>query len=180
MTGSTTTATSTSTSTSTGVTTPSPTQSGMVKNCNKFYEVQSGDGCYNIAQAQGIPLDSLYAWNPAVKTDCSGLQANVYICIGVASSSAPTATTSITTQAPPGVVTPTPVQSGIVGDCDKFYDVASGDGCYNIASAEGIPLASFYQWNPAIKTDCSGLQASVYVCVGVATQNAARAGVTPS
>lgn len=35
------------------------------------------------------------------------------------------------------------------------------------------PLSSFYSWNPAVHTDCSGLQASEYVCVGVAGAAAA-------
>jgi hypothetical protein len=32
--------------------------------------------------------------------------------------------------------------------------------CYDIASSHEITLASFYAWNPAVKTDCSGLQAN--------------------
>jgi len=26
--------------------------------------------------------------------------------------------------------------------------------------------SDFYAWNPAVQTDCSGLEASVYVCIG--------------
>ena len=58
-------------------------------------------------------------------------------------------------------MTPTLMQSGMVSDCDKFYYVEPDDGCYNIA------LSDFYAWNPAVKDDCSGLEAEYYVCVGI-------------
>ena len=37
----------------------------------------------------------------------------------------------------------------------------------NIATAEGIALSDFYAWNPAVKDDCSGLEAEYYICVGI-------------
>jgi len=80
----------------------------MVTGCERFYKVESGDGCYNIAQEAGIALADFYTWNPAVNTDCSGLQANVYICVGLGGPF-----TTITTGTPvPGtsLVTPTPYQ----------------------------------------------------------------------
>ena len=153
------------TSTATGVVTPSPIQPGMVGACNKFYDVHSGDGCYAIAQSYSIALSNFYAWNPAVSTDCSGLQASVYVCVGVGAMA--TTTTPTRTSTATGVATPTPTQSGMVAGCHKFYFVVAGDGCYNIAAAQGITLSNFYAWNPAVKTDCSGLQTGYYVCVGM-------------
>ncbi|KAH6867368.1 hypothetical protein B0T10DRAFT_419895, partial [Thelonectria olida] len=58
-------------------------QDGMVKGCKEFYFVQTDDGCWAIANANGIDLNDFYEWNPAVKTDCSGLQAKSYVCIGI-------------------------------------------------------------------------------------------------
>jgi hypothetical protein len=129
----------------------------MISTCDIFYDVVSGDSCYDIANDHGISLDSFYAWNPAVKTDCSGLQPNEYVCIGVKSTTGT------------GVATPYPVQTGMVSTCDKFYKVIADDSCVNIANAYSIPVTSFYTWNPAVKTDCSGLQANEYVCVGVSS-----------
>lgn len=63
--------------------TPTPVQTGMVKNCNKFYDVVKDDGCEAIVKENGIALDDFYSWNPVVKSDFSGLQANVYVCIRV-------------------------------------------------------------------------------------------------
>ncbi|KAL2807585.1 hypothetical protein BJX63DRAFT_436907 [Aspergillus granulosus] len=80
--GSTTTTTTTTTA-SGGVSTPTPTQAGMVSGCTSFYYVQSGDGCYDIAANNGIALDNMYVWNPALNGDCSGLWPEYYICVGV-------------------------------------------------------------------------------------------------
>ncbi|KAI0123660.1 muramidase [Xylariales sp. AK1849] len=77
------TTTSSSTGTATGITTPTPTQTGMVSNCGNFYLVQSGDGCWAIANANGISLDDFYAWNPAVGTDCADLWPTYYVCVGL-------------------------------------------------------------------------------------------------
>jgi spore germination protein YaaH len=144
----------------------------MVDTCNNFYFVATGDSCYDIASTNAIPLATFYSWNPAVRTDCSGLQANVYVCVGIANSG-PTTTTTSTSRSPSttttssGIFTPTPTQPGMVANCGRFYRVQSGDGCWDLANALGIALDDFYAWNPAVGGDCSGLQADVYVCVGL-------------
>ncbi|GKT62699.1 lysM domain-containing protein [Colletotrichum tofieldiae] len=154
-----------------GVVTPTPIQDGMTKSCNKFYLVKSGDGCANIASANGVPLADFYSWNPAVGDTCGGLWANVYVCVGIiGGGGGGTGTTQppATTTAPGnGISTPTPIQDGMTGSCNKFYFVKSGDGCATIASSNGIGLSDFYTWNPAVGSTCSGLWANVYVCVGV-------------
>ncbi|KKP02189.1 LysM domain-containing protein [Trichoderma harzianum] len=154
------------TSSGTGIVTPSPVQTGMTSACDNFYKVQIADGCSDIAQNYSISLGNFHAWNPAIKADCSGLHASVYVCVGVLTS---TRTTSVLTTLPISVTTPTPIQSGMARNCKKFHSVHAGDECAAIASSESIPLASFYAWNQAIKTNCGGLQAGVYVCVGVQT-----------
>ncbi|GAQ08984.1 hypothetical protein ALT_6305 [Aspergillus lentulus] len=172
----TTTTRSTTSSAGNGITTPTPTQTGMVSSCNKFYLVVSGDSCYDIAAAQGISLDNFYAWNPAVGSSCGGLWPDYYVCVGVISGGTTTTTlttttsttsTGTTTTAGNGVTTPTPIQTGMVTSCNKFYLVVSGDGCYDIAAAAGVALSDFYAWNPAVGSSCAGLWPNYYVCVGV-------------
>ncbi|KXJ88345.1 hypothetical protein Micbo1qcDRAFT_150822 [Microdochium bolleyi] len=77
--------TATPTASGTAVPTPLPTQTGMVQGCRKFYYVQSGDGCWAIANANGIELSDFYKWNPAVNNggECAGLWPSVYVCVGV-------------------------------------------------------------------------------------------------
>jgi LysM domain len=146
-----------------GITTPTPIQTGMVSTCNKFYLVQSGDECGTIASDEGISLDDFYSWNPAVGTSCQYLALGDYVCVDIIGFTPTTTTTS----AGDGVTTPTPHQTGMVSDCDKFYLVQSGDECGTIASNEGITLANFYAWNPAVGTSCQYLGLGDYVCVGL-------------
>lgn len=56
----------------------------------------------------------------------------------------------------------------MVSDCDKFYKVEKGDGCYAIATSHGITPDQFVEYNPAVKKDCSGLWPDYFVCIGVA------------
>ncbi|KAJ5313358.1 uncharacterized protein N7443_000242 [Penicillium atrosanguineum] len=139
---------------------PSPVQTGMVSGCIRFYKVEDGNDCYDIAQEAGVALADLYSWNPALNGDCSGLQSGVFVCIGVSGYA-----TTITTGTPVPV-TPTPTQTGMVSGCLRFYDVQSGEGCADIASEAGVAQTDFYNWNPAVSTNCAGLQASVFVCIG--------------
>lgn len=40
-----------------------------------------------------------------------------------------------------------PTQSGIATNCNKFYDVVSGDNCGTVETAFGITHAQFLAWN---------------------------------
>ncbi|KAK7961078.1 hypothetical protein PG988_012292 [Apiospora saccharicola] len=168
--GPTTTATTLVTSTKTtgnGVTTPTPIRAGMVGTCNAFHLVVSGDGCYDIAAAAGVSLSDFYDWNPDVgKGSCTSLWGGYYVCVGIVSSTS-TSTSPTTTQAGNGVVTPTPVQTGMVRTCKSFHSVEAGDSCYDIAAAAGVPLDTFYSWNPAIGSDCGSLWVDYNVCTAV-------------
>ncbi|KAB8201326.1 hypothetical protein BDV34DRAFT_216374 [Aspergillus parasiticus] len=162
----------TTTATGTEGTIPTPTQSGMTKSCNAFYYVQPDDGL------------NFYKWNPAIGDDCKGLQPDYYVCVGVDSdvssvTATPTSTGSAAvtpTPVQPGiptkstgsaVSTPTPTQAGMTGSCGSFYYVKTDDGCWDIAHDYSIELQDFYSWNPVVGDNCQGLQANVYVCVGL-------------
>lgn len=163
-----TTAPATTTKALNGITTPTPVQDGMVANCDAFYLVQSGDTCATISSKKGITLSQFVAWNPAAKSDCSGLWANTYACVSIVGHSPPTSTTAkptTTAKTGNGVSTPTPIQTGMVTNCKTFYLVRSGDTCSTIATAQKITVAKFIAWNPAAKADCGGLWANTYACI---------------
>ncbi|KAH7016497.1 uncharacterized protein B0I36DRAFT_369018 [Microdochium trichocladiopsis] len=169
---STTTAPPPTTPTGNGVTTPLPIQSGMTTNCRRFYKVQPGDTCDAIIAASGIYGPNFYIWNPAARSDCSGLWANTFCCIGntVGPSITLRPPTPTTTTKPPagnGVATPTPFQVGMVSNCKSFYLVRSGDTCSSIASARGISVNNFIRWNPAVGAGCTGMWANTWACVGL-------------
>ncbi|KAI1381145.1 hypothetical protein F4677DRAFT_402291 [Hypoxylon crocopeplum] len=159
----------TTTSTSgNGISTPTPIQTGMTMNCNKFYDVVLGDQCQTVADKFGITLDQFYSWNPAVGSSCLYLDVDDYVCVGVIGFTATTtSTTSTTTTSGNGVSTPTPTQPGMVSNCNKFHYTVSGDICQSIATAAGITLADFDAWNTGVGSDCGGLWLKTYCCIGV-------------
>ncbi|KAL5358870.1 LysM domain protein [Aspergillus floccosus] len=157
--------TTTTTSTSTAGN-PLPTQAGLISTCNALHLVESGDYCQGIQTSFGnFTLSQFYSWNPSVKSDCTGLQAGYYVCIGVGGSTAPTTTT--TTAATTTSATNMPQQTGIASTCNKYHLVSDGDTCDVIVAKYGIALSNFYAWNPAIGSSCSSLWLGYYVCAGV-------------
>jgi hypothetical protein len=61
---------------------PGPTQTGIPSNCNKWVLQKDGVYCYDMAKTAGIALERLYALNPALKSDCSGLWPGYAYCLG--------------------------------------------------------------------------------------------------
>ncbi|KAL8996011.1 MAG: hypothetical protein Q9169_004392, partial [Polycauliona sp. 2 TL-2023] len=161
-----TTTTKTTSTTSSG---PSPTQSGIIQSCTKYYTTVSGDTCQVISDRYGtFSVAQFVTWNPAVKTDCSQLYLGYYYCIAIPGT--PTTRTFTSTIKIPPTPTPQgpqPQQPGIVSNCNKYYKVVGGDSCYTIQQAQKITAANFQKWNPGIKTDCSNLFVGYYVCMGV-------------
>jgi LysM repeat protein len=78
----------------------------------------------------------------------------------------PKPTTTTTTKGN-GVATPTPIQTGMTGSCNKFYKVVDGDSCETIAKKADITLANFYAWNKGVGSSCKTLWLGYYVCTGV-------------
>lgn len=149
-----------------GVTTPTPIRPGMVDNCDAFHMVVDGDECGNIAHKYGIAMSQFTQWNPEIKSDCSGLWADYYVCVSIIGID-PKPVTTTTTSAGNGIATPTPTRAGMVGNCDAFYMVKSGDECGKIASAHGITTDQLYKWNTEIGTTCPGLRPDYYICVSI-------------
>ncbi|KAG8408033.1 hypothetical protein J3459_018269 [Metarhizium acridum] len=159
--------TSTSTSTepttttkpSNGIQTPSPTQPDIIDSCNKFYWVNEGENCENVASKNGITLQDFLTWNPKTGNQCSGLWANAFSCVSIIGYTPPT-------PAEPrnGEETPMPIQPGMVTNCNKFYYVKSGDSCINIASKNGISESDLIKWNSGAGNQCSSLWANTYAC----------------
>ncbi|OJJ77959.1 hypothetical protein ASPBRDRAFT_167297 [Aspergillus brasiliensis CBS 101740] len=165
----TTTATS---ATTTSASNPSPTQSGLTSSCDAYYYVKAGDSCWAIANSYGnFTLSQFYSWNPSVKSDCSGLQPDYYVCIGITGSTTAVSQTTLPATSISSAATSTgsylPEQTGIASNCNKYYYVQHGDTCSAIATSHDISLDDFYAWNPAVGTTCSDLEADYWVCVGV-------------
>jgi hypothetical protein len=149
----------TTTKPSNGITTPTPTQPDIVDNCDAFYLVAAGEGCSVIASKNGITLNQFVAWNRgAGGTSCTGLWANAYACVSVVGHM-PTP--------PSSVQTPTPIQDGMVSTCKTFHFVLENQTCAAIAAQYKISVSDFVKWNPAVGSNCQGLWAKTYACVGL-------------
>ncbi|KAE9378484.1 carbohydrate-binding module family 50 protein [Stipitochalara longipes BDJ] len=104
-------------------------------------------------------------------TSSSSVLATVSSTTFVTSTSSKPSTTSsqLATSTTSGnvVVTPSPIQTGMVTSCNSFHLVASGDTCAVVAANAGISLSNFLAWNPAVGTDCSLLFLDFWVCTGI-------------
>ncbi|RYP87131.1 hypothetical protein DL769_000590 [Monosporascus sp. CRB-8-3] len=145
-----------------GIATPTPTQPGMVGNCNKFHKTKKGETCSSIVQNNGISMAQFLKWNHAVGADCSSMWADTYVCVSIVGHEPiPTKTKGN------GITTPSPIQTGMVTNCQTFYFVKKGDTCASIAKAKGITVANFQKWNPAVGPNCASLWTDTYACVAV-------------
>ncbi|KAF2828938.1 hypothetical protein CC86DRAFT_286527 [Ophiobolus disseminans] len=168
-----TTSTPVSTTTSNGIATPSPTQPGMITDCNKFYFVKSGDTCVSVALGNNLSQTQFLNYNPSVGTTCNGLWLNAYVCVGridvtPSTTIRPTTTTKPTsTKVGNGVTTPTPIQDGMVSNCNKFHFVSTTTTCQSVLDTYKITLAQFTRWNPSAGSGCNNLWGKTYACVGV-------------
>ena len=134
----------------------------MINQCSTFYLTKRGDTCDGISAANGISLQDFVSWNPGVGgTSCATLWADTYVCVNLIGG-APTKT-----KVGDGVHTPEPIQSGMTDRCKNFYFVSQGDSCEGIASKFSISPDQLVRWNPAARSDCTGLWAGTYCCVGV-------------
>jgi LysM repeat protein len=167
--------TTATTPTPTGPGKPSPTQNGLISSCTTFYKANQGDSCWAIANViypNTFTLDEFVSWNPAVGSDCMGLRAGYYYCIGVpgspavtlAPTSKPTATATATRCT---ASAPASTQPGALCGCKKWHKVSDGDVCYSIEQQYGISADDFLKWNPNVGSACGTLWLGYNVCVGM-------------
>jgi hypothetical protein len=149
-------------------------------------DIPSNDTCASISVVTDATQIQLLSWNTAL--DCSNIQPDYYICIGVSSPSSKTSSSIpiASTTSPANIPSPVQVshsdpcgthpseaytdshtlQSSISPSCRRYYFVQPGDGCYAISQSAGIALTDFYAMNPAVG-QCTDLEAFTYVCIGL-------------
>ncbi|GJC97762.1 lysM domain-containing protein [Colletotrichum higginsianum] len=159
--------TTTTTAPRNGITTPTPTQATIVDNCDALYFVIAGDHYEAIASKHGITVAQFQAWDPSIGVTCTGLWANAYACVSVVGHTLSNPLPATTTTAGNSIATPTPIQPNMVGNCDLFYKVKSGDTCAIVASSNGITVQQITTWNPSVKSDCTALWLDYYICTSI-------------
>lgn len=97
-------------------------------------------------------------------------------------SPSPLPTTSATTTAAPTTTNagpPGPTHAGQPANCDAWHVVESGDSCGSVAAEYGISTDQFFQWNPAVSTDCvNNFWLGQAYCVGVSASTTGMATAT--
>ncbi|EPS35517.1 hypothetical protein H072_11033 [Dactylellina haptotyla CBS 200.50] len=147
-----------------GISTPSPIQAGMIKSCNKFHLVASGQSCQDIMAKYSVSILNLFNWNPAIGAQCTSMWAQTYLCIGIIGGT-PTAPS---TTAPPADGTPSPIGANTTKNCKKWAYIRAGDTCQAILNRNKdvkSTIQDLVRWNPSIRADCSGLIATYHLCL---------------
>lgn len=117
---------------------PTPTPTPAPTTTAKTYVVQSGDYLYKIAEAYGITVDDLIAWNSLTSNYIySGDRLIVSKPVTTTPTPMPKPETKPETKPTPS---PTPTTT-------KTYVVQSGDYLYKIAEANGITVDDLKKWN---------------------------------
>lgn len=146
-----------------------PTQSGITAGCKQYYTVKSGDSCAGVESTFGISFAQLYAWNPAIGSNCQYLVVGDAVCVSelrATSTSTPKVLSSSTSTK---VAPPRPTQSGTAANCNRYYVVQSGDSCAGVESKYSITFNQLYTWNPSIGSNCQYLGVGNAYCVGVSS-----------
>ncbi|ATY62193.1 LysM domain protein [Cordyceps militaris] len=151
---------------------PAPHQTGIAKDCDKFYQVVKGDTCDSVTAKFGISTDQLIMWNSAIDKDCNGFWAGYYICVKTKGST-PTSPTSSPPTTSAGPTAPGPTQTGITSDCRDWYVAKPGDYCDKIVQGySNFDKDTFIKWNPAVGKDCAGIWVKYAYCVGTQSKPA--------
>ncbi|KAM0559700.1 hypothetical protein ACHAPJ_004224 [Fusarium lateritium] len=151
---------------SNGIETPDAIQPGMVTKNEGRAEIASkhgitlaqftkwnsevGSNC-NVLWADtyachGITLAQFTKWNSEVGSNCNVLWADTYACVSIIGHE-PSPTKPTPTN---GIETPSPIQEGMVNNCNKFHLVKTTTTCTSIETYYKLPLATFKKWNPPL------------------------------
>lgn len=139
---------------------PSPTQSGIVVDCDRYDQPTDGEGCEAFAQSHNITSGSLYKWNTILGhngADCgSEFQLGYYYCIDAGGAVPPV---------------PSPHQDGIADNCDSYAEAKDGEYCSLFADEHNITTANLYAWNTVLGSNGENCGSSFfkdyYYCIGV-------------
>ncbi|KAK0670018.1 carbohydrate-binding module family 50 protein [Cercophora samala] len=164
-----------------------PIREGAISTCTEYADVPDDWECTDVLENYELTISQLFEYNPAVKSDCSGLWPGMAYCIrapgydeddsSTSASGTMTATTTSTSSASPGG----PTHTGQPANCNKWHVVVSGDTCETVPTKYGITNAQFLSWNPAVSSDCtSNFWIGQAYCVGTTSSTTSVVTTTTS
>jgi len=114
----------------------SSTATSVLAHCTRWHNVQSGEICDSICQAEHVSLYQLFALNPQINPECTNLMPDEKLCLAKQTE-----------------------------DCKQVYQVKPNDTCEQVAEAHGIELSTLYHNNPQLNHECTNLYIDEVVCV---------------
>ncbi|RMZ83680.1 hypothetical protein DV738_g1034, partial [Chaetothyriales sp. CBS 135597] len=157
----------------TPTTTQIPLASGTRKDCYSYLVgddwqtdlsgTDLGSNCNLIASVWDVTLEDLRVWNPSLgdtsDPSCafaSGVRYCAKYYYGFK-----------TYEEEPGVNPDLPVRDGMAEDCTLavYVNPSGGQTCQEILDSWELTIAQFYEWNPSVGSDCSGMWAGYQYCV---------------
>lgn len=148
---------------------PSATQTGITPDCVSWYRADSGEDCDLIVKIFGtFGAKDFLKWNPALKSDCSGLKIGNYYCVAIPSTPTTRTTSYSSTPLPTNGAGPQPEQPGIPEACTDYWFVGgyvsswcflycadgiftklngSSDTCDSIATKNNITVSQLENYN---------------------------------
>ncbi|EPQ31050.1 uncharacterized protein PFL1_01239 [Pseudozyma flocculosa PF-1] len=135
--------------------------------CQPVIQVQSGDYCYGIADANGITIDQFYLDNPGI--DCNTIYPGYSVCVSPTDPNAPSPTptsttataTATTTTSTTSTSAPTPTSTA----CTDYTTVQAGETCDTICQRAKVTQYDLTLLNPDQANVCDTLQAGQALCV---------------
>ncbi|EFQ32525.1 LysM domain-containing protein [Colletotrichum graminicola] len=153
--------------------TPAPLASGTLRDCASYFlgddwqlDVTDTDyisRCQLIAEIWGVALEDLGIWNPSLgDVSAAGCTFNSGVRYCGRSH------VDGNYEQPGGLTEPLfPSREGEDEDCTGWVSVGDGGTptCQDILAKYGLTIAQFYDMNPSVGEDCSGMWAGYFYCI---------------
>lgn len=133
---------------------PSPRASGEAADCTDWFTLVGALTCADILSNTGLTIAQLYAMNPSIKSDCTGMAIGTYYCYvspSVLANSTSTAPPTTTSSSPPTVTTgadgiPTPLPTQV-----RIFSIFKTDRIHLMPSPHilhpALSLLEPYTWS---------------------------------
>ncbi|KAK6341135.1 hypothetical protein TWF696_008222 [Orbilia brochopaga] len=142
--------------------TPMPLANGTRLDCAYYFgSSEYSKSCADAAGQYGVNQEDIEQWNQALTPGANcAFEIGYQYCVSVGDLALPEKEEEGREPVPP----PGPVQDGVVDPCYQWAQNIN-DTCADFTAKEGVSLAHFKEWNPAVGSDCQNLWKDTWYCV---------------
>ncbi|KAF4545498.1 Carbohydrate-binding module family 50 protein [Lasiodiplodia theobromae] len=152
-----------------------PLANGTRADCLTYDDNARGDVSCNIITDEYFVQQSIFLqWNPSLDTYNCILKNETRYCALLGNGYA-----DLSPFTPAYASKPDNAAANSTEKCYDWWETADGEDCQYVLDSSSITIKYFYQWNPAVKDDCSNLWMETSYCVmGENWEEAQQAAVT--